>query len=118
MLTTAAAARLLTQIATGQSVTRERSAQMMELMARDPFAQRDSEDQASGFTGIALPQGGKLWSKAGWTSQTRHDAAYVELPGGQKVVLVVFTENHANERGVIPAVAAHIFSKLALRPPP
>lgn len=116
MLTTDATARLLAQIATGQSVTKERSAQMLELMARDPSAQRDSEDQASAFTGIALPQGGKLWSKAGWTSQTRHDAAYVELPGGEKIVLVVFTENHANERGVIPAVAGHVFSSLARRP--
>jgi len=68
---------------------------------------RDADSQAK-FTGAALPAGAQLWSKAGWTSRTRHDAAYVELPNGAKFVLVVFTENHANERGIIPAVARRV----------
>jgi hypothetical protein len=44
---------------------------------------KDNDDQGHGFTGIALQgiSGAKLWSKAGWTSTTRHDAAYIELPG-------------------------------------
>src|SRR6266576_2997563 len=58
-------------------------------------------------TGIALQgmAGAKLWSKAGWTSTTRHDAAYVELPNGAKFVLVTFTTEHANEREIIPTIA-------------
>jgi hypothetical protein len=47
----------------------------------------------------------RLWSKAGWTSTTRHDAAYLELPDGSKFVLVTFTTDHANEREIIPSVA-------------
>ena len=59
------------------------------------------------ITGIALQgiTGVKLWSKAGWTSTTRHDAAYIELPNGAKFVLVTFTTDHANEREIIPTVA-------------
>jgi hypothetical protein len=50
-------------------------------------------------------EGVRLWSKAGWTSTTRHDAAYLELPDGAKFVLVIFTTDHANEREIIPTVA-------------
>ena len=38
-------------------------------------------------------------------SEVRHDAAYVELPNGAKFVLVTFTVDHANERGIIPIIA-------------
>ena len=107
-LTTDATARLLSEIATSRAVNQARSAQMMELLKRDyTGASKDSDDQGHGFTGIALQgmTGVKLWSKAGWTSTTRHDAAYVELPNGGKFVLVTFTTEHANEREIIPTVA-------------
>src|SRR5499427_9116522 len=97
-LTTDATARLLSEIVTGKAVTSQRSAQMMELLKRDyTGTSKDNDDQGHGFTGIALSgTGAKLWSKAGWTSTTRHDAAYVELPSRAKFVLVTFTTDHAN----------------------
>jgi beta-lactamase class A len=107
-LTTEATARLLSEIVTGRAVNPAHAARMMELLKRD-FAgtSKDRDDQGHGFTGIALQgmTGAKLWSKAGWTSTTRHDAAYVELPNGAKFVLVTFTTDHANEREIIPTVA-------------
>ena len=108
-LTTDATARLLSDIVTGKVVTRERSAKMLELMKRD-FAGKseDPDDQAHGFTSIALAPGARYWSKAGWTSTTRHDAAYIELPTGQRFVLVTFTTDHAKERDIIPTVAAAV----------
>lgn len=107
-LTTDATARLLTEIVTRKAVTPARSDQMMELLKRDYAGKSsDPDDQGHGFTGIALQgmEGVKLWSKAGWTSTTRHDAAYLELPSGAHFVLVTFTTDHANEREIIPAVA-------------
>lgn len=107
-LTTEATARLLSEIATGRAVNQTHSTQMMELLKRDyTGTSKDNDDQGHGFTGIALQgmTGAKLWSKAGWTSTTRHDAAYVELPNGAKFVLVTFTTEHANEREIIPTVA-------------
>jgi hypothetical protein len=101
-------ARLLAEIVTGKAVNPARSAQMMELLKRDyAGTSKDLDDQGHGFTGIALQGvvGVKLWSKAGWTSTTRHDAAYLELPDGSKFVLVTFTTDHANEREIIPTVA-------------
>src|SRR2546430_13400164 len=107
-LTTDATARLLSEIVTGRAVNTTRSAQMMELLKRDfSGTSTDNDDQGHGFTGIALQgvSGARLWSKAGWTSTTRHDAAYIELPNGAKFVLVTFTVDHANEREIIPTVA-------------
>jgi beta-lactamase class A len=107
-LTTNAVARLLAEIATDRAVTPARSAAMRELLKRD-FAgeSKDADDQAHGFTGITLKDfpGARLWSKAGWTSTTRHDAAYIELPNGARFVVVTFTENQATERDIIPTVA-------------
>jgi beta-lactamase class A len=108
MLTTDTTARLLTEIVTGQCVTAARSAEMMALLSRDPASNDPDPDNQAKFTGPILPPGSKLWSKAGWTSTARHDAAYVELPNGAKFVLVVFTMNHANDHEIIHEVAKTI----------
>src|SRR2546428_1453974 len=115
-LTTDATARLLSEIVTGRAVNPERSAQMMALLKRDyAGTSKDNDDQGHGFTGIALQgTGAKLWSKAGWTSTTRHDAAYVELPNGAKFVLVTFTTDHANDREILPTVAKVVIDGIAL----
>lgn len=112
MLTTDATARLMLEIATEQAVTAERSRQMLELMVRNPAEKKDSDEgQVSGFTGAGLPAGSKLWAKAGWTSTTRHDAAYLELPNGRKFILVTFTVNHATNGTIIPFVARTFSAK-------
>jgi beta-lactamase class A len=115
-LTTDATARLLTDIVTGQAVSAKRSAEMMELLKRDPSpASGNKNDQAHAYTALALPPGAKLWSKAGWTSECRHDAAYVELPNGAKFILVTFTMDHAGEREIIPAVAKAVVQEFSAR---
>jgi beta-lactamase class A len=114
-LTTNDTARLLEEIATGRCITPARSAQMLELMARDPFTPtKDPDDQATAFSGPALSPGTKLWSKAGWVSWARHDAALLELPGGGRIIVVVFTDGreHANNRNIIPAVVRRVLAKL------
>ena len=113
LLTTDATARLLAEIATGRAVSAKRSGEMMELLKRDPFGKSaDPDDQAHGFSGGALAPGWKLWSKAGWTSEVRHDAAYLEGPGGAKLVLVIFTVGHAEEREIIPHLARSVLAGL------
>jgi hypothetical protein len=110
MLTTDATARLLTEIATGRCVTAARSAEMLALLAREIAARDADPDHQAKFTGPALPAGAKLWSKAGWTSTARHDAALVELPDGRRFVLVTFTMNHATQRDIITDVARTIIA--------
>jgi beta-lactamase class A len=114
-LTTDATARLLMEIVTGKIANPARTAAMMELLKRDyTGTSTDTDDQAHGFTGIALQgrEGFRLWSKAGWTSTTRHDVAYVEMPDGGKFVLATFTSNHSNDREIIPTVARVVIEGL------
>lgn len=114
-LTTDATARLMMEIVTGKAANATRTAAMMDLLKRDYTRQSsDPDDQGHGFTGIALQgrAGFRLWSKAGWTSTTRHDVAYIETPDGAKFVLATFTTNHANEREIIPTVARVIIDGL------
>lgn len=114
-LTTDATARLMMEIVTGKAANPARTAMMMDLLKREyAGTSSDGDDQGHGFTGIALKDidGARLWSKAGWTSTTRHDVAYIELPDGQKFVLATFTTEHANEREIIPTVARAVIEGL------
>lgn len=114
-LTTDATARLMMEIVTGKIANPSRTAAMMELLKREYAAQsNDPDDQGRGFTGMALQgrDGFRMWSKAGWTSTTRHDVAYVEMPDGGKFVLATFSSNHSKDREIIPTVARVVIDGL------
>jgi hypothetical protein len=113
-LTTDATARLMMEITLGQAVTPQRSTQMMGLLQRDPWTKRegDGDGQATNFTAKALPEGSKLWSKAGWTSTARHDVAYVETPDGKRFVLCIFTTGQARNTEILPAIARGVVEGL------
>ena len=110
-LTTQATARLFTEIVTGRAVTPERCKQMMALHERQPV-DANGNGQSREYTGAVLPAGAKLWSKAGWTSEVRHDAAYVELPTGEKFILVTFTVGHSKDKEIVPAIAREVLAGL------
>src|SRR5215208_5971940 len=114
-LTTDATARLMMEIVTGKAANATRTAAMMDLLKREYSGKsNDPDDQGRGFTGLAFQgqEGFRLWSKAGWTSTTRHDVAYIEMPDGAKFVLATFTTNHSNEREIIPTVARVVIEGL------
>jgi len=113
MLTTDATARLLHSIIGGVAVSSVRSQAMMNLMKRSlnpADLMQDDENQVTGFLGAGLPQDAQLWSKAGWTSQVRHDAAYIEIPSQQPYLLVVFTEGKAQSKNpdILPFVSQQV----------
>jgi beta-lactamase class A len=117
MLTTDAVARLLSEIVLGRMSMPERTKAMMDLMKRDPFKEtKDPDDQGHGFTGKLFVDrkmtDAKLWSKAGWTDNARHDAAYIETADGLKFVVVIFTEHHSKDTDVIPSVVGKIIDGL------
>jgi beta-lactamase class A len=118
VLTTEATARLLTEIVLGKAVSSKRSDEMMQILKRDPSKKviSDEPDQGTEFTAKALPPEAKLWSKAGWTSTARHDAAYIELPAGAKFVLVTFTTGHSKNSEIIPFLARKVIERLLSEP--
>jgi hypothetical protein len=73
----------------------------------------DPENQVDGFIGAALPPDSRLWSKAGWMSQARHDAAYVETEGVAPFLLVIFSEGEACSRdeSLLPAITERIVAE-------
>ncbi len=109
-LTTDATARLVHGIVGGVAVSAARSQQMLALMHRPLNQQTLTDDQTLGFLGEGLPRSTKIWSKAGWTSQVRHDAAYLEIPNCLPSTLVVFTDGAANSQNeqLFPFIAEQI----------
>ncbi|MGC6482124.1 MAG: serine hydrolase [Synechococcus sp.] len=97
-LTTAATARALEAVMTDGLLSPPACKRLRDLLARslDPVQRAaDPENQVDGFLGAGLPEGSKLWSKAGWMSQARHDAAWWCAPDCSPVLLVVFSEGAA-----------------------
>jgi hypothetical protein len=84
------------------------ASEQMALLARPLSPLREEENQVKEFIGEALPSDARLWSKAGWTSEVRHDAAYVEMPNGKKFILVIFTRGQAADVTLIPAIAKNV----------
>ena len=120
MVTTDAVARLMHSIVGGAAVSGDRSSQMMQLLHRDlnlagVTPDPGEENQVNGFLGAGLPPQSQIWSKAGWTSQVRHDAAYIELVNRQPYLLVVFTEGTANSqnRQILPFIADRFATAMA-----
>jgi beta-lactamase class A len=111
-LTANATARLLVEIATGKCVSAARSVQMRELLKRDVADPKRTDQQACDFIGAVLPPTAKLWSKAGYMSVARHDAAVIELADGCTYVLVIFTEQHSEQKEIIPELARRVVSGL------
>jgi hypothetical protein len=114
-LSTDAVARLLHGVIAGAVVSPPACARMRSLLRRslDPRARaEDPENQVDGFLGGGLPEEARLWSKAGWMSRARHDAAYVEADGSAPMLLVVFSEGEhcARDERLLPGIAARLFA--------
>ncbi|HEY9693837.1 MAG TPA: serine hydrolase [Oculatellaceae cyanobacterium] len=111
MVTTNATARLLHSIVGGVAVSSQRSQAMMNLIKRslnpEDLNNDGDENQVTGFLGGGLPADSQIWSKAGWTSQVRHDAAYIEIPQQHPYILVVFTEGkaHSRNQAILPFIS-------------
>ncbi len=112
MLTTNAVARLFHGLMNNLIVSPAACEKMRELLKRDASKKKlevgQEENQINGFIGEAMPDNAQIWSKAGWTSTVRHDAAYVVTPNNPPFLLVIFTEGRENSgnRRIIPYIAS------------
>ena len=109
-LSTAATARMLEAVMTGAVVSPPACRRLRTLLDRslDPAQrQADPENQVDGFLGEGLPGDCQLWSKAGWMSQARHDAAWFHQPGQPPTLLVVFSTgtDRSKDQRLLPELA-------------
>jgi beta-lactamase class A len=109
-LTAKATAQLIIDIVEHKAASRANCARLLAHMHRDRTALEsdDPNNQTHAFLGKILPPEAEYWSKAGWSSTVRHDAAYIEFPQNRKFCLVVFTANHSKEPDVIPFIGQEI----------
>lgn len=108
-------AALLYWIVQHRAVSPAASDQMLALLERPLDPPRPDENQVKEFLGEALPPGSHLWSKAGWTSEVRHDAACIALPDGRKYIVVVQTRGCAEDVRLIPQIAKYLLAELSRR---
>jgi Beta-lactamase enzyme family len=116
-LTTESTARMLHAIVGGVAVSPARSQTMMNTLARSiapADLAADPENQVTGFLGAALPQTAKLWSKAGWMSQARHDTAYIETSDTLPYLLTVFSEGKENSQDetLLPWISNRVYESM------
>jgi hypothetical protein len=109
MLSAESIARLIHAIVGGVAVSAKFSGKMMDLLKRDlaDLKSNNQENQISGFLGEVIDTKSQYWSKAGWTSQVRHDVAYIESPNLPPYLLVVLTEEQNNQE-LLPFISAQI----------
>ncbi len=116
-LTTYETARLLYEIATQQSISVIASQKMRNLLHRDYEQEKLKEyDSIKGFIGERLsPNEIELYSKAGWTSDSRQDAAIVISHDGKaKYILVIFGDDpaFANDWDFFPDASRIVYTNM------
>ena len=105
-------ASLLLWIIRGRAVSQQASDAMLSLLERPLAPPRPTENQVKEYLGESLPSGAKLWSKAGDTSEVRHDAAYIDLPTGRKFIVIIFTRACADDKTLLPGVGKRLLAEI------
>lgn len=114
-LTADAGARMIALVVEGKLGDASAMGWMTGLLSRAvPADDPKADAQSRGYVGGTLPPGSRLWSKAGWTDTVRHDVAVVELPGGERWALAVFTRDHSTQVHLVADVARAVWAELGV----
>lgn len=54
----------------------------------------------------------EFYSKAGWTSRTRHDACYIKLKNNREFIFVIMTKNLSQFPDLIPEIANQVIKSI------
>jgi hypothetical protein len=110
----------------GQAVSPEYSQQMINLLTIDPatrIQKRNLQDPnqfnpVRGFFSQSLPDDIYFAAKAGWTSGSRQEAAYIATQDGRTAyILVIFAEDrsYAYDWKIFPKLSRHVFNRMTER---
>lgn len=117
-LTTEATAMLMADVALGKHWSAAQTAWMHSLLRRATPADDDNADpQAKAYIGRVAPAGSTIHTKAGWTSEVRHDVAWLRHPDGRELVLAIYTKKARNGL-LVPYLAHQILQSLRWNPAP
>ena len=112
-LSTSATARMFEALMTDNLLSPQRSKFLKQYFLRslDVFdRKRNPENQIDGFLGEGLPSSSKVWSKAGWMSEVRHDITWSHNQEGHTMLLVVFLKGTdlSKDTFLLPALASEL----------
>ena len=122
-ISTDQAARLMYEIVTGQAISPEYSQDMQRWLLRDlrPEAWQDIDPNTGNFNpvrtffGESLPTDVLFLSKAGWTSKTRQEVAYVKTKDGKTAyILAIFAEHpsYAQNWQIFPHISRQVYNRM------
>lgn len=112
-LSTNLAARLMFEVMTDTAASQAQCEWMRSILSRPVVADSNQADRpANGRIAAAVPSGCRVWSKSGWTSVALHDVGCIELPGGERIVLAVFTLNHSANHAILPEIVRYVTQNL------
>jgi len=122
-ITTQQAARLLYEIYEGQAISQIYSQKMSNWLSIDPASRIEKREQQNpdqfnpvrGYFSQSLPTNVYFGGKAGWTSNSRQEAAYIATPDGKAAyILVVFAEDRAYAYNwkIFPKISNLVFERL------
>ncbi|MGB2924433.1 MAG: serine hydrolase [Limnothrix sp.] len=113
------AARMMYEIASQQAIAPEASQKMLQFLKRDLNKDWQTPtnyfNPVQDFFGAGLPTDTLFYSKAGWTTQGRHEVAYITSPDGEKqYILSIFAddESYAKDDDFFPSAARLIHSQI------
>nr|WP_256366770.1 class A beta-lactamase-related serine hydrolase [Anabaena sp. UHCC 0187] len=123
-ITTYHAARLMYEIATQQAVAPEYSQKMLNLLTRDLRREAwkfdppnlDEFNPVENFFGEGIAnEKVQFASKAGWTTSSRQEVAYVTTPNGKtRYILAIFGDDPAygKSRTIFPQMSKLVFDRM------
>ncbi|MFN6568023.1 serine hydrolase [Dendronalium sp. ChiSLP03b] len=122
-ITTQQAARLLYEIYEGQAISSDYSQRMFTWLSIDSATriekrERQNPDEFNpvrGYFSESLPEDVNFGGKAGWTSTSRQEAAYIQTKDGKAAyILVVFAEDraYASDKKIFPEMSRLVFERM------
>ncbi len=118
LVSTNQAARLMYDIYNGLAVSKARSQEMVTLLKRDLHPEvwkQDPLNCVAGFLGEYLPPDTIFAGKIGYTTEARHEVAFVETPDHKTAyVLAVFGDSASYSRSgtILPEISRHVYNKM------
>lgn len=122
-ISTEQASRLMYEIFTRQAISEEASEHLIELLAIAPetrIKNRTPQDpnifnSVHGFFSQSLPNDVTFAGKAGWTSGSRQETAYIATPDGKTAyILTIFAEDkaYAFDWKIFPQISRIVFDRM------
>lgn len=118
------AGRLLYEISQGKAISSKYSDKMINLLKIDAVTRQEKRNlqdpnqfnPVRGFLSYSLPDEIFYAGKAGWTSKSRQEAAYISSEDGKTeyiLVVIAESEDYSSNWGIFPEISSQVLQKMS-----